>query len=361
MPSMFSQFPIFFVGVMIRGASASQENSLLLDAFDLSVLSNTSHLDRMRSETKFMCGQHLMNDTTSTKIPRYIWIAVKDNASSFLKWPNIKSEIELNPSWSVHICDDDAEDSFMEKFFPNTSLLSSYRNINTNIAGASKADIWRYAVLYVFGGVYVDSDSQLTRPLDEVIMPTDDMIVAFEKNRFDGDWCYNPHSEFSSKSIITKYPFADKIGFFKGRIITNWCIMTAPRHLFLGSALRNFVKLSKVEFLHLSNLKISLWDPFSKYVYCSTGPYMLTTSARKAIIEGLHNNGSFNSLGPPIESTLPDGDGKEISSYRLASKDFGHEGGVFKAIRNTKSDANHYTQIFPTKVSLVRNLLTITK
>ena len=277
-------FPIAFVGVMIHGASALPENSLLVDAFDLSVIGNTSYLDRMRSETKSLCGQHLLSSTASTKIPHNLWIAVKDNASSFLEWPNIKSEIELNPSWSVHICDNDAKDSFMETFFPRTSLLSSYRNINPTIAGASKADIWRYAVLYVFGGVYIDSDSQLRRPLDEVIEPTDEMLVAIENNRFDGDWCYSPHSEFSTRNIIAKYPHAEKMGLFKGRILTNWCIMSAPNHLFLFSALKNFVKLSKVEFLHLSNLKISLWDPFSKYVYCSTGPYMFTTSARKAEI-----------------------------------------------------------------------------
>jgi mannosyltransferase OCH1-like enzyme len=33
---------------------------------------------------------------------------------------------------------------------------------------ASKADIWRYAVLYTYGGMYIDDDSDMKTPLDEV-------------------------------------------------------------------------------------------------------------------------------------------------------------------------------------------------
>jgi mannosyltransferase OCH1-like enzyme len=316
-------------------------SSLLLDSFDLSVMGSSSFIENMMTETKSICGANLYNNQTGDKIPHHLWIAVKDNPSSYLEWPNIKNEIEINPSWSVHICDNIAKDLFMETFFPNTSLLESYRNINPVIAGAAKADIWRYAMLFVFGGVYIDSDSQLRISLNEVIKPADEMILAFENNHFDGDWC-------ATRNVIKKNPQVEKMGIFKGRILTNWCLMSAPGHIFLSSALETFVKLSRAEFLRLSNLKISQWDPFSKYVYCSTGPSMFTASARKVMIESSFQNGSFTRNKHSKDKTREIVHGS--STYRLASKDFGHEGGVFKAVRNTKADENHYSQIVPTKV-----------
>lgn len=323
-------------------------SSLLLESFDLSVMGSSSFIQNMIMETKSICGANLYNNQTGDKIPHNLWIAVKDNPSSYLEWPNIKNEIEINPSWSVHICDNIAKDSFMETFFPNTSLLKSYRNINPVIAGAAKADIWRYAMLFVFGGVYIDSDSQLRTSLNDVINPADEMILAFENNHFDGDWCYSPNSEFATRNVIRKNPQVEKMGIFKGRILTNWCIMSAPGHIFLSSALETFVKLSRAEFLRLSNLKISLWDPFSKYVYCSTGPSMFTASARKVMIENSFTNGSFTRNKVSRDKSREIVHGR--STYRLASKDFGHEGGVFKAVRNTKADKDHYSQIVPSKV-----------
>ena len=329
----------------------------ILSAFDLPVLSPSLFIDKLRKETQELCGAKMHTDSGGDRIPHHLWIAVKDESSSYLSWPNVKSEIDLNPSWSVHICDNDAKDSFMANFFPNTSLLLSYNNINPVIAGASKADIWRYAVLYVFGGVYIDSDSQLTKPLNGVIKPGDEMIVAVENNVFDGDWCYSPNSEFATRNVFKKYPHLEKTSIFKGRILTNWCIMSAPDHALLLSAMSTFVALSKLEYVRLSNLKISMWDPFSKYVYCSTGPSMFTAAARKAVIE-LHGNGT--SYGGRKEGHNEGSRGwkdrggdrtasKSVHSYRLASKDFNHEGGIFKAVRITKSDKNHYTQIVPAR------------
>ena len=36
------------------------------------------------------------------------------------------------------------------------------------VMGSVKADIWRYCVLYTFGGLYLDDDSDIAVPLDDV-------------------------------------------------------------------------------------------------------------------------------------------------------------------------------------------------
>ena len=357
-PLLFSTILFLTCASHMMSTGSSDGDESILTAFDLPVLTSTSYIDMMRLKTLSLCNAKMGIDSGGDKIPHHLWIAVKDNSSSYLEWENIKRETALNPTWSVHICDNDAKDSFIETFFPNTSLLWSYNNINPVIAGASKADIWRYAMLYVFGGVYIDSDSELRKPLSGVIKPADQMILACENNYFDGDWCYSPNSEFATMNVIKKNPKVEKMGIFKGRVITNWCMMSAPDHVLLSSALETFVKLSKLEYLRLSGLKISMWDPFSKYVYCTTGPTMFTVSARKVVIENSvrgnssgshdhklvrrsHSNADFSAAGSNII----------MDSYKLASKDFVHEGGVFKAIRLTKNDKDHYTNIVAQKVT----------
>jgi hypothetical protein len=118
---------------------------------------------------------------------------------------------------------------------------------------------------------------------------------------------------------------------------------------------------------------VAKWDMFSKYVYCSTGPSLFTAAARKIVIErtctdSSHTHTQFKSQ--PDSQSLSDPRGNQkgkkrlevnsnnnVSSYRLATKDFNHEGGVFKAVFNTKADKNHYSQIKQSKGQALPNFL----
>jgi hypothetical protein len=199
-------------------AGSNDDTSVFPAGYSMPSFPNESFINSMRLklQDQSLCNGKLKINSGPDKIPHHLWIAVKDNASSYLEWPNIKDEIALNPTWSIHVCDNTDKDSFMEQFFEGTSLLWSYKNINPVIAGASKADIWRYAMLYVYGGVYIDSDSQLRKPLSEVIKPSDEMVVACENNHFDGDWCYSPNSEFATLNTIKKHPQVAATNLFKG-------------------------------------------------------------------------------------------------------------------------------------------------
>jgi hypothetical protein len=46
------------------------------------------------------------------------------------------------------------------------------------VPGAYRADFWRYCVLYKFGGVYADAKTTCLRPLDEIIRPTDELVLV---------------------------------------------------------------------------------------------------------------------------------------------------------------------------------------
>ena len=56
----------------------------------------------------------------------------------------------------------------MNVTFTGTSVQWAYNLVRTPQYFASKADIWRYAVLYTYGGMYLDDDSDIRQPLDEV-------------------------------------------------------------------------------------------------------------------------------------------------------------------------------------------------
>jgi hypothetical protein len=49
---------------------------------------------------------------------------------------------------------------------------------------------------------------------------------------------------------------------FRGKNLVNWCIMSAPGHPFLASAMESFVSLIRQEFLGLTMLKVGKWDKF---------------------------------------------------------------------------------------------------
>jgi Glycosyltransferase sugar-binding region containing DXD motif len=100
-------------------------------------------------------------------IPRFIWIAVKNKNDELP--PHLVAFCSRNPSWLVNICDNDCKDHFMGPSgpFAGTSVSWAYFLINP-LTGAAKADIWRYSVLYAYGGFYIDDDSDIATDLDKV-------------------------------------------------------------------------------------------------------------------------------------------------------------------------------------------------
>ena len=48
--------------------------------------------------------------------------------------------------------------------------------------GASRADFWRYCILYINGGVYLDMDADITGSLNELIREDDQCIITKEGN-----------------------------------------------------------------------------------------------------------------------------------------------------------------------------------
>jgi mannosyltransferase OCH1-like enzyme len=76
--------------------------------------------------------------------------------------PFMKKTIEhnqtLNPEFKFHLYDDDDCFQFIKNHF-SADILNAYTKLKP---GAYKADLWRYCVLYVNGGIYMDVKVKLS-------------------------------------------------------------------------------------------------------------------------------------------------------------------------------------------------------
>ena len=96
-----------------------------------------------------------INTNNNPYIPKNIYLTWETSALDKMP-PKMKESIELlksvNNDCNVYIFDNDQCYNFIKKYFIE-EVAETY---NSLIPGAYKADLWRYCVLYKFGGIYQD-------------------------------------------------------------------------------------------------------------------------------------------------------------------------------------------------------------
>ena len=289
--------------------------------------------------------QRLMyNNSNGKLIPRHLWMAFKevpeekDMKDYLIRM--FKRNTEKN--WILHLEDNKGKLDFMRKYFngklllydlhlspsiltatySGTSLLWAYEVIHPQV-GNSAADIWRYGVLWLLGGLYMDDDSYFEAPFDEVIHSfhynspamisirqligaTDTLLIASEKNAYHDD-CFLPHFHLSARSM--HHRFNRSVGhLFGGRTLVSWGIFASPRHPIILRTMKNIVELIKYEYFRKSVVNLYKFDVRWKICMCTTGPPVLTASAREILLEL----------------------GEKNVNYKLFKRDFQEYGGVFK-------------------------------
>ena len=93
---------------------------------------------------------------------------------------------EQNPQFKYHLYDDNDCRDFIDKYFDDT-VLNAYDRL---VPGAYKADLWRYCVLYIHGGVYLDikmrcvGDFRLIEIVDKEHYVKDMQSISIEPHSF---------------------------------------------------------------------------------------------------------------------------------------------------------------------------------
>ena len=275
------------------------------------------------------------------RVPRIIWVAV-GNASEEL--PGTLLEFfKRNSEWQVNVIGNADKDAFIDSVFANTSVQLAYHLISP-LLGAAKADIWRYAVLYLFGGVYIDYDSDIRVPLDKVVRPDDSLLVSEEGSNFHE--CYIPSYPLSSNATFTR--FGKKVApsspdqppsptsnpyvsgsqpdtgypiFFDGKFIVQWAIITAPGNLLFHRTLANIISLMQKDYLRETVVLLHKHTHRMLQLLCTTN-YVFTASLRQLLLEGAER-------------------GEVLVRPRVLHNDWKEYEGKCKAI-HTGFDPNHY-------------------
>ena len=98
----------------------------------------------------------------------------------------------LHPTWDYRLYDDNDCLFIVKKYFPQ--FLDTYLNLPIPVM---KADMFRYMIIYQFGGLYADIDAEALKSFDDLIKKGDTMIVGTE---IDFDIIF---AKFSSTHSIT--------------------------------------------------------------------------------------------------------------------------------------------------------------
>jgi mannosyltransferase OCH1-like enzyme len=101
-------------------------------------------------------------------------------------------------------------------------MLNYYENINP-MYGAARADLFRYLLIYEYGGVYLDIKSTIVNPLDDVLRPDDDYLLS--------KWRNGPGEDYEGWG--TYYPKIDGIE----SEYQQWHIVASARHPFLKAVI----------------------------------------------------------------------------------------------------------------------------
>ena len=120
----------------------------------------------------------------------------------------IRNNIQnLNPYYKMVLFDDEDMNTWIKDTFRDNDeiIYNTYKLLKI---GAAKADFWRYLILYMNGGIYLDIDSNINKPLDLLINNDDQAIVSREKksgNNYFIQWClfFSPKHPILLKCINT--------------------------------------------------------------------------------------------------------------------------------------------------------------
>lgn len=102
----------------------------------------------------------------------------------------VKSIKNLNPEFEHFLFDDNDCIEFIKTNF-DEKVLNAYLML---VPGAYKADLWRYCVLYIHGGVYMDikllcvNDFKLINMVDQEYFVLDCLLHPYSDDKYKGVW-----------------------------------------------------------------------------------------------------------------------------------------------------------------------------
>ena len=219
-----------------------------------------------------------------------------------------------------------SECGFISLSHPTHILTPSYPTPNTTNTGPARTEIWRLAVLYKHGGLYLDDDSTFTTPLDEIVSSADRLLVGRDEASYT-DECWRQHYPLSNFSMNAR--FGTSIGInheslFDNRWLFTWAMFASPGHPALKRIMEHVVTLIRAEystFGFISGGSEIGGNPASrsKHLLCTT-TFTVTLGIRELMLEKAVEDGQAG-----------------MDSLRIRSFTASQYGGVMRAVNNAWS------------------------
>jgi len=135
-----------------------------------------------------------------TKIPRNIFQTWETKNMSQDLLSLTQSWREKNTNYGYFLYDDNDCDKFIKKNF-DMRICNAYRRI---IPGAFKADLWRYCILYIYGGVYADIDTICYSSIDDFLNEDIEFMTPIDLNNCPTIGTHNLFNSFIAS--VPKHP-----------------------------------------------------------------------------------------------------------------------------------------------------------
>ena len=218
------------------------------------------------------------SSSSSKYIPHLIWMSIK-NASIPLN-KDIKDFFLRNSDWEAHACDINCQDAFINQTFAGTNTQWAYNLIHP-FNRAARTDIWKYAVLYTFGGLYIDDSVDFAVPLTSILLPSDRFVLSEDANAVDVGTCYKEGYHLSNEFAVTKYKTTTAS--FNSSKLAGWAIFVEPRNPLVLRTMDNVIEIVKSEYARETVIVVGDNDIKQKASLCTTS-YALTYSVREALL-----------------------------------------------------------------------------
>jgi mannosyltransferase OCH1-like enzyme len=146
-------------------------------------------------------------------IPKKVYYTFKNDNLTTDILNIIEHNKKICPDYEFIFYDNNKCDLFIKDNFSN-DIYTAYNKINPNL-GAMKADFWRYCILYLYGGVYIDIKVKLYQNLDNIIDDTTSCILDIGK--FWEIWRHKP-------------------------VYEQWMLIFKPNHIYLKKMIDTMTK-----------------------------------------------------------------------------------------------------------------------
>ncbi len=143
----------------------------------------------------------------------------------------------LHPEFDFYFYDDDAMNDFMQTHWSHHPIFKIYQGAKF---GPSKADIWRYCVLYSKGGIYLDIDSEIQFNMNSIPAQVGEM-VSFEENVL-GNFTW--HEGWPCGPFFAQKNYQENLLICPGNIALQWLLAFRPGHPILGRVIELIVENS---------------------------------------------------------------------------------------------------------------------